>query len=63
MRSIPANTRNDIPILLYTLHLSPQMIELARDAGMRGAIAKEEMSKIRFAIKALQRGETFFYQN
>ena len=53
----------DIAILLCTLHLSPQIIELARDAGMRGAISKAEISKMPFAIKALQRGETFFYPN
>ena len=53
----------DIPILLCTLHLSPQIIELACDAGMRGAISKAEISKMPVAIKALQRGETFFYPN
>ncbi|MGA7400108.1 MAG: response regulator transcription factor [Candidatus Sulfotelmatobacter sp.] len=50
----------DIPILLFTLDLSPQIVELARNAGLRGAISKTEMSKIPYAIKALQRGETFF---
>jgi DNA-binding NarL/FixJ family response regulator len=53
----------DIPILLCTLHLSPQIIELAHNAGMRGAISKAEISKMSFAINALQRGETFFYPN
>ncbi len=50
----------DIPILLFTLNLSPQIVELARNAGLRGAISKTEISKIPYAIKALQRGETFF---
>jgi len=58
-----ARSGTDIPILLLSLHLSPQMIESARRAGMRGAISKAEISKMRYAIKALQRGETFFYPN
>jgi DNA-binding NarL/FixJ family response regulator len=58
-----ARSGTDIPILLLSLHLSPQMIESARRAGMRGAISKAEISKMRYALKALQRGETFFYPN
>ena len=58
-----ARSGTDIPILLLSRHLSPQMIESARRAGMRGAISKAEISKMRYAIKALQRGETFFYPN
>ena len=50
----------DIPILLFTLNLLPQIMELARTAGLRGAISKSEISKIPYAIKAIQRGETFF---
>ena len=52
---------SNIPILLFTLNLSPQLMELARNAGLRGAISKSEISKLPYAIKALQRGETFFY--
>ena len=58
-----AESGADIPILLFTLHLSPQIMELARDAGLRGAISKAEISKMSFAIHALQRGETFFFPN
>ena len=58
-----ARSGTDIPILLLTLHLSPQIIESARSAGMRGAISKTEISKMRYAIKALQRGENLFYPN
>jgi DNA-binding NarL/FixJ family response regulator len=56
-----AKSGTDIPILLFSLHLSPQLMELARNAGLRGAISKSEISKIPYAIRALQRGETFFY--
>ncbi len=51
----------EIPILLCSLDLSPQIVESARNAGLRGVISKSEISKLPFAIKALQRGETFFF--
>jgi DNA-binding NarL/FixJ family response regulator len=56
-----AESGTDIPILLFTLNLSTQMMEMARNAGLRGAVSKSEISKLPYAIKALQRGETFFY--
>jgi len=56
-----AKSGTNIPILLFTLNLSPQIMQLARNAGFRGAISKAEISKIPYAIKALQRGEAFFY--
>jgi len=55
-----AKSGTDIQILLFTLNLSRQLMELARNAGLRGAISKSEISKLPDAIKALQRGETFF---
>jgi DNA-binding NarL/FixJ family response regulator len=56
-----AKAGSDIPILLVTLNLSSEIMELARNAGLRGAMSKSEISKLPYAIKALQRGETFFY--
>ena len=56
-----AESGTDIPILLFTLNLSPQIMELARNAGLRGAMSKSEISKLPYAIKAIQRGETFFW--
>jgi DNA-binding NarL/FixJ family response regulator len=56
-----AKSGTKIPILLFTLNLSSEIIELARNAGLRGAMSKSEISKLPYAIKALQRGETFFY--
>jgi DNA-binding NarL/FixJ family response regulator len=56
-----ARSGTNIPILLFSLNLSPQIMELARNAGFRGAVSKAEISKIPYAIKALQRGEAFFY--
>jgi DNA-binding NarL/FixJ family response regulator len=56
-----AESGTDIPVLLFTLNLSPQLVRLARVAGLRGAISKSEISTLPYAIKAIQRGETFFY--
>jgi two-component system response regulator NreC len=56
-----AKSGTDIPILLVTLNLSSEIMELARSAGLRGVMSKAEISKLPYAIKALQRGETFFY--
>jgi DNA-binding NarL/FixJ family response regulator len=56
-----ARSGTNIPILLFSLNLSPQIMELVRNAGFRGAVSKAEISKIPYAIKALQRGEAFFY--
>jgi DNA-binding NarL/FixJ family response regulator len=56
-----AKSGTKIPILLFTLNLSPQLRELARKAGLRGAISKSEISRFPYAIKALQLGEAFFY--
>jgi DNA-binding NarL/FixJ family response regulator len=50
----------EIPILLVTLNLSSEITELARNAGLKGVISKSEITKLPYAIKALQRGETFF---
>ena len=56
-----AKSGTDIPILLVTLNLSSEITELARNAGLRGAISKSEISKLPYAIMAVRRGETFFY--
>jgi DNA-binding NarL/FixJ family response regulator len=56
-----AKSGTDIPILLFTLNLSPQIMELAHNAGLRGRDFKVGNRQLPSAIKALQRGETFFY--
>jgi len=55
-----AKSGTDIPILLFSLNLSPQIMEMARNAGLRDAISKAEISKLPYAIRAIQSGETFF---
>jgi DNA-binding NarL/FixJ family response regulator len=56
-----AKSNTNIPILLFALNLSSEIMELARNAGLRGAMSKSEISKLPYAIKAIQRGETFFW--
>jgi DNA-binding NarL/FixJ family response regulator len=56
-----AKSGTGIPILLVTLNLFSEIMELPRNAGLRGAVSKSEISKLPYAIKTLQRGETFFY--
>lgn len=41
-----AKSGTSIPILLFTGNLSPRIMELARNAGLRRAISKAEISKI-----------------
>jgi DNA-binding NarL/FixJ family response regulator len=51
-----------IPLLLFTLeHIGPSLLELAREAGFRGALAKSEgIFALSEAIEVLLKGETFF---
>ena len=46
-----AKSGTDIPILLFTLNLSPQLMELARKAGLRGAMSKSEISKLPYGLR------------
>ncbi|MGA9392259.1 MAG: response regulator transcription factor [Candidatus Sulfotelmatobacter sp.] len=49
-----------IPILMVTVHLSKQLAEEARRAGIRGACAKTDVGSIVQAVDALLRAETYF---
>lgn len=51
-----------IPLLLFTLeHIGPSLLELTREAGFRGALAKSEgIFALSEAIETLLKGETFF---
>ena len=47
-------------ILLCTIYLSPQLVDLARAVGVAGALGKGDLSRMAAAIEALLRGERFF---
>jgi DNA-binding NarL/FixJ family response regulator len=47
-------------ILMVTLHLSKQLIEAARLAGVRGACAKQDIGSVVEAVEVLLRQQTYF---
>jgi two-component system invasion response regulator UvrY len=49
-----------IPILLVTIHLSPQLADAARRVGVRGACAKTDVGSIVQAVDALLHEQTYF---
>jgi DNA-binding NarL/FixJ family response regulator len=52
----------EIPILMVTIHLSKQLAEEARRAGIRGACAKSDVGSIVQAVDALLHAGTYFPQ-
>ena len=55
-----AQTFPKIPILMVTLHLSKQLAEAARDAGIRGACAKQDIGSVVEAVDILLHERTYF---
>ena len=53
----------NVPILMFTMHLSRQLVEEARNAGIRGAVAKSDAGRIIEGLEALLRNEAFFYSS
>ncbi|HMH01735.1 MAG TPA: response regulator transcription factor [Terriglobales bacterium] len=51
----------DVPILMFTTHLSRQLVEEARNVGIRGAVAKSDARYVIDGLEALLRHESFFY--
>ena len=49
-----------IPILMVTIHLSTQLAEAARKAGIRGACAKQDVGSIVEAVGVLLNRGTYF---
>lgn len=50
----------NIPILMVTLHLSSQLAEAAREAGIQGACPKQDIGAVVEAVEVLLRHETYF---
>jgi DNA-binding NarL/FixJ family response regulator len=50
----------EIPILMVTIHLSKQLAEEARKAGIRGACAKSDVGSIVEAVDVLLHAGTYF---
>ncbi len=49
-----------IPMLMVTLHLSRQLADAARQAGVRGACAKQDIGSVVEAIDILLHDNTYF---
>ena len=49
-----------IPILMVTLHLSRQLADAAREAGVRGACAKQDIGAVVEAVDLLLHDQTYF---
>jgi DNA-binding NarL/FixJ family response regulator len=49
-----------IPMLMVTLHLSNQLAQAAREAGIRGACAKQDIGAVVEAVEVLLRDQTYF---
>jgi len=47
-------------ILMVTLHLSRQLVDAARTAGVRGACAKQDIGAVIEAVEVLLREQTYF---
>ena len=50
----------EIPILMVTIHLSQQLAEEARKAGIRGVCSKSDVGSIIGAVDALLHQRTYF---
>lgn len=49
-----------IPILMVTLHLSNQLADAAREVGVRGACAKQDIGSVVEAVDVLLHDKTYF---
>lgn len=52
----------NVPIMLYTMYLTPQLVDEARAAGFGAAVPKDVTGHLMAGIRALLRRETFFPQ-
>jgi DNA-binding NarL/FixJ family response regulator len=52
-----------VPILMFSMHVSRQFVEEARDAGCRGAVAKSDVGHVIEGVEALLHNEAYFPQN
>lgn len=53
--------RPDIPVIMFSLHLSEGVVSRFNTASIRGAVAKSEAARdLLEAVRSVIRGETFF---
>jgi DNA-binding NarL/FixJ family response regulator len=49
-----------VPILMFSMHLSKQLMQEAKNVGVRGAVAKTDTRHLIEGVEALLRHESFF---
>jgi DNA-binding NarL/FixJ family response regulator len=49
-----------VPILMFSMHLSRQLIDEARNAGVRGAVSKSDARRLVEGAEAVLRNEPYF---
>ena len=49
-----------VPILMFTMHMSRQLVEQARSAGVLGAVCKSDVSHVVEGLEAVLRHEAYF---
>jgi DNA-binding NarL/FixJ family response regulator len=49
-----------VPILLFSMHMSPQLVNEARQAGIRGAVSKSDPHRLVEGVEAILRNESYF---
>ena len=49
-----------VPILMFTMHMSRELVQEARNAGVQGAVAKSDVTHLIPGLEALLRHEQFF---
>ena len=49
-----------VPILMFTMHMSRQLVEQARTAGVLGAVCKSDVSHVVEGLEAVLRHEAYF---
>jgi DNA-binding NarL/FixJ family response regulator len=50
----------EVPILMFTMHLSHQLVQEARNAGVRGAVPKSDAGRLVEGVEAVLRNEPYF---
>src|SRR5204863_9771162 len=51
-----------VPILMFSMHVSPQLVAEARGAGCRGAVSKTVVDHVIEGVEALLHNQAYFPQ-
>src|SRR5438309_12019705 len=51
-----------VPILMFSMHVSPQLVSVARDPGCRRAVSKTDVDHVIEGVEALLHNQAYFPQ-